>query len=76
MSRITNLFSNALELPSSERAALAHLLIASLDAENEEGLEEAWRKEIDRRSARIREGLTTERPASEVMKDLRAKLIS
>ena len=76
LQELSNLSQKALELSSSERAALAHLLIASLDAGNDERLEEAWREEIDRRSARISEGLTTERSASEVIKDLRARLTS
>jgi len=41
-------FSLALELPQHERAQLAAQLLASLDAEDENG-EEAWAREIERR---------------------------
>jgi putative addiction module component (TIGR02574 family) len=45
------LFEEAIRLDPQERAALMRLLVDSLDAESEEGAEEAWRTEIERRIA-------------------------
>ena len=46
----------ALNLPERERAGLARELIESLDAPGDEGVEEAWDREIARRLAQIDEG--------------------
>ena len=43
------LLDRALELTEEERAALAGWLIESLEEEAEEGVEAAWRQEIERR---------------------------
>ena len=43
------LLDQALELSEEERAALAGWLIESLEEEAEEGVEAAWRGEIERR---------------------------
>jgi putative addiction module component (TIGR02574 family) len=46
----------ALTLPEQERADLVGALIESLDAEVEEGAEEAWRVEIERRAKELESG--------------------
>jgi putative addiction module component (TIGR02574 family) len=43
------LFEAAMKLDPKERATLMRLLIDTLDAKSEEGAEEAWRAEIERR---------------------------
>ncbi len=43
-------------LDPEERATLMRLLIESLDAESEEGVEDAWRVEIERRMAELDSG--------------------
>ena len=43
------LFEEAMKLDPQERAALVRLLIEALDAENAEGVDGAWRAEIERR---------------------------
>ena len=43
------LFEEALHLDEEGRAALVTLLLESLDSETEEGVEEAWAAEIERR---------------------------
>lgn len=48
--------SEALGLSENERAELAHDLIVSLDAPADEGVEEAWDKELVRRIAQIDAG--------------------
>jgi len=51
-------FSLALELPQHERAQLAARLLASLDAEDE-AVEEAWAREIERRCRALDSGEET-----------------
>jgi putative addiction module component (TIGR02574 family) len=61
--------SQALSLSVPERADLAHFLLTSLEPE-EEGVEEAWRVEIGRRVAEIRNGSAVGRSADEVLAEL------
>lgn len=66
---IDRLHAEALELPSRERARLAHLLVASLDAEENEApadVERAWSEEIERRLAEYRAGTVQPIPAEDV----------
>jgi putative addiction module component (TIGR02574 family) len=51
-----DIFRKALTLPERDRANLIGALIDSLDAEVEEGIEEAWRAEIERRAQEIESG--------------------
>ena len=52
-----DLLSRVLQLPSKERARLAHQLIASLDSlPTDSDAEEAWVAEIERRAADGDEG--------------------
>jgi putative addiction module component (TIGR02574 family) len=46
----------ALSLPEQDRADLIGALIDSLDVETEEGVEEAWRAEIERRAHELDSG--------------------
>jgi len=48
--------SEALNLSESERADLAHSLVASLDGASDHGVEKAWDAEIRRRLAEIDSG--------------------
>lgn len=50
------LFEEALRLDPEQRAALAGLLIESLEPESEEGVEEAWMAEIERRMVELDSG--------------------
>jgi putative addiction module component (TIGR02574 family) len=50
------LFKQALDLEEKDRAALAGLLLSSLEAEPDEGVEEAWRAEIARRVEELEAG--------------------
>jgi len=45
-----DILRKALALPERERADLIGALIDSLDAEVEEGVEDAWRVELERRA--------------------------
>ena len=50
------LFEEAMRLAPEERATLMRLLIDTLDAESDEGVEDAWRVEIERRMAELDAG--------------------
>ena len=59
-----------MKLDPKERATLMRLLIDTLDAESEEGTEEAWRAEIERRIVELDSGAVETVPWEE----LRARL--
>ena len=64
------LYDEAMRLDPKERATLMRLLIDTLDAEAEEGTEDAWRAEIERRIADLDSGAVETVPWEE----LRARL--
>ena len=64
------LFEEAMRLDPQERATQMRLLIDTLDAESEEGVEDAWRVEIERRMAELDSGAVETAPWEE----LRARL--
>jgi putative addiction module component (TIGR02574 family) len=61
----------ALHLPLSERAKLAHKLLLSLDDMSESEIEAAWFDEADRRAKEIDQGLVRLIPAEEVSRKAR-----
>jgi len=64
--------AEALKLTSAERAALAQLLLASLDEGTE--IEEAWAAEAERRIADVESGAVQVIPISEALAQVRASL--
>lgn len=60
------LFDEAMRLDAQERATLMRLLIDALDAESEEGAEDAWRAEVERRMAELDSGAVETIPWEEV----------
>jgi putative addiction module component (TIGR02574 family) len=57
MSIVEDLFAKAVTLPEDDRAALAALLLDSLEDEaSDEDVEEAWAAEVRRRMANYRAG--------------------
>lgn len=64
------LFQEAMRLDPQERAALTGLLIESLEPESEQGVEQAWVAEIERRMAEVDSGAVQTIPWEE----LRARL--
>ena len=64
------LFEEAMRLGPEERATLVRLLIDALDADSEEGAEDAWRAEVERRIAELDSGAVEAVPWEE----LRARL--
>jgi putative addiction module component (TIGR02574 family) len=71
MSRnLQELYHEAAQLPESDRATLAGLLIESLDPASEEAVEAAWSEEIARRVAELDAGTIETIPWEEVREDL------
>ncbi len=68
------LYQEAMTLDQSERATLAALLIASLDRETDEGVDEAWGTEIARRVADLEAGRGESIPWEDVLARLRETL--
>jgi putative addiction module component (TIGR02574 family) len=64
------LFEEAMRLKPKERAILVRLLIDALDAKSDEGADEAWRVEVERRIAELDSGTVQSVPWEE----LRAQL--
>lgn len=67
---VTELFKEASDLTESDRAALAGLLLESLDPAPQSGIEAAWAAEIESRAKQIESGEVKAIPWEEV----RAKL--
>jgi putative addiction module component (TIGR02574 family) len=51
-----DIFKNALALRDKDRADLIGVLIRSLETETEDGAEEAWGEELERRAREIESG--------------------
>lgn len=62
---VEELYEQATALPPADRAELAGLLLESIEDEPEEGVEEAWAAEIERRIADYRAGRVRMIPWSE-----------
>ncbi len=60
------LFKQVLNLEEDDRAALAGLLIESLDGEADEDVESAWLEEVEHRIAELESGIVTSIPWEEV----------
>jgi putative addiction module component (TIGR02574 family) len=75
MTSAQDLLTQALELPISERAAIARQLLLSLDAEpDEDECESAWEKEIVARAQRLEQGQTETHDWREGHQAIRNKL--
>jgi putative addiction module component (TIGR02574 family) len=66
------LFQQALELEQQDRVELAKLLIDSLDPTTEQDVEEAWLREVERRTAALDAGTAETVPWETVRARLRA----
>lgn len=62
----SKLLEDALKLQAAERAELASVLLASLDAEADDDAEAAWAVEIEERAAQARSGEDPGKPWQEV----------
>ena len=59
-----------MRLDPEERATLMRLLIETLEAESEEGVDDAWRVEIERRMAELDSGTVQTIPWEELRERL------
>ncbi len=64
--------AEVLQLAPVERSHLLERLIASLDSDPE--VEEAWKREADRREAELESGLIAAVPGQEAIARLRARI--
>ena len=73
--QVPELLEKALALSAQERGLLIDRLIETLDDEPaDEGVEEAWAKEVERRMADIRSGRVETIPGEQVQGRLKARL--
>lgn len=63
---VEELYEQASQLPTEDRAELAGRLLESIEDAPDEGVEEAWAEEIERRMAAYRAGTMKTIPWSEV----------
>ncbi len=63
---VEELYEKASHLPVEDRAELAGLLLESIEDPPDEGVEDAWAAEIERRMAEYRAGRVKTIPWSEV----------
>lgn len=63
---VEELYEQASHLPAEDRAELAGKLLESIEDPPDEGVEEAWAAEIERRMAEYRAGRVKTIPWSEV----------
>ena len=68
-----HILRSALALPESERAEIAASLIHSLDTETDEGVDEAWAAEVQRRIESIDRGEVQLIPWDDVMREMRER---
>ena len=64
----------ALSLTPNDRAALAHIVIQSLETNQEHNFDEEWKTEIIARDNRLKTGDTTEKPVLDVLNEIRSRL--
>lgn len=74
MSTVVDLFRQAADLPEDDRAALAGLLIESLETERDPDVEESWRLEIAHRIAELDAGTVETIPWETVRERLTRRL--
>ncbi len=68
---IENLLTQALQMPSKDRALIAERLITSLDTEADWDVEIAWQQEVQRRIEQIDNGEVVCIPWEQVLNRLR-----
>ena len=71
---LDHLRSQISTLSQSERAALAHELIMSLDGPSDDSVEQAWNDEIVRRVSKVKSGNATLLSREEFRSKMRARL--
>lgn len=75
MSEFEEVTTKAMALPDESKAELAELLIQSLDEKEDKYVKSAWLAEIRRRDQEIRAGASVTKPADQVLREAREKLL-
>lgn len=70
---VSDLIKRALALPTEQRAALANALLDSLEP-NDESVQEAWDREVERRMEDLKAGRAVTVPWEELRRELLAKV--
>jgi hypothetical protein len=73
-STLEDLEAVVLQLPEKGRARLAKILLLSLGESAEDGAEQAWIEEAERRYEEIRRGDVEAQDSDEVFREARARL--
>lgn len=71
---VDELMREAMRLDASERAAMAHELLSSLEALSEAEIEQLWLDEAERRRAEIEAGAVETISAADAISQARARL--
>jgi putative addiction module component (TIGR02574 family) len=71
---IKKLEAEALKLTEKDRAELARVLLLSLDAAPEEGIEEAWEEEAERRYQELKSGVVEGISSQKIFAEARTRL--
>lgn len=71
---LNQLRSQISTLSESERAALAHELIISLDGPQDNAVEQAWNDEISQRASKVRNGNATLLSREEFRQQMRERI--
>lgn len=71
---VSDLEHEALNLPASDRARLAEVLLESLEALSDEENRRLWAEEARRRDTQLDLDPTRARPAADVFREARARL--
>lgn len=69
------ILQTALDLSDTERAELALRLVESLDGKSTADVESAWASEVTERVETLRRGEARTRPAADVFREARARLV-
>ena len=71
MLTLDQLADEAMQLPAASRAELAERLVQSLDAKDNEEIQQAWAAEAIRRRDEVRSGRVQPIPGDEVIAEVR-----
>ena len=71
---LTKLEKKVGELSAKDRARLIRRLISSLEASDDEDIEQAWLDEAEKRLAAYRNGKTSSRPGEDVFDEILSQI--
>ena len=71
---LSEIVSEAIQLPRQERALLVERLLTTLDLGEDVDAEELWLQEAERRYQEYRAGRIASKPAAQVLEDAKKRL--